>query len=80
MRDHPSRSAAVVAMAKKIGRAPRTLHEWLKQAEVAPRRLPSDNASHRRNVVGPLRAGYAAYMALPVAARAGLVNYHGRPV
>ncbi|OMJ33832.1 hypothetical protein BSZ14_01680 [Sphingomonas sp. Sph1(2015)] len=33
-RDHPSRWAAVVSIAEKIGCAPQTLHEWLKRAEV----------------------------------------------
>ena len=33
-RDHPSRWAAVVLIAEKIGCAPQTLHEWLKTAEV----------------------------------------------
>jgi len=34
-RDHTSRWAAVVSMAKKIGCVPQTLHEWVKTAEVA---------------------------------------------
>ena len=33
-RDHPSRWAAVVSIAEKIGCAPQTLHEWLKKIEV----------------------------------------------
>ena len=33
-RDHPSRWAAVVSIAGKIGCAPQTLHEWLKKTEV----------------------------------------------
>lgn len=33
-RDHPSRWAAVVSIAEKIGCAPQTLHEWLKKVEV----------------------------------------------
>ena len=33
-RDHPSRWAAVVSIAEKIGCVPQTLHEWLKKAEV----------------------------------------------
>ena len=33
-RDHPSRWAAVVSIAEKIGCAPQTLHEWLKKTEV----------------------------------------------
>ena len=33
-RDHPSRWAAVVSIAGKIGCTPQTLHEWVKKAEV----------------------------------------------
>jgi len=33
-RDHPSRWATVVSIAEKIGCVPRTLHEWVKKAEV----------------------------------------------
>lgn len=33
-RDHPSRWAAVVSIAAKIGCAGQTLHEWVKKAEV----------------------------------------------
>lgn len=33
-RDHPSRWAAVVSIAEKIGCTPQTLHEWVKKAEV----------------------------------------------
>ncbi len=33
-RDHPSRWAAVIFIAKMIGSVPQTLHEWLKMAEV----------------------------------------------
>ncbi len=33
-RDHPSRWAAVVSIAAKIGCVPQTLHEWVKKAEV----------------------------------------------
>ena len=33
-RDHPSRWAAVVSIAEKIGCAAQTLHEWGKKAEV----------------------------------------------
>lgn len=33
-RDHPSRWAAVVSIAEKIGCAPQTLREWLKNTEV----------------------------------------------
>ena len=32
-RDHPSRWAAVVLIAEKIGCVPQMLHEWLKKAE-----------------------------------------------
>jgi transposase-like protein len=46
-RDHPSRWAAVVSIAAKIGCVPQTLHEWVKKAEVdAGKRagVPSDVA------------------------------------
>jgi transposase len=33
-KDHPSRWAAVVSIATKIGCAGQTLHEWVKKAEV----------------------------------------------
>ena len=33
-RDHPSRWAAVVSIAAKIGCTAQTLHEWVKKAEV----------------------------------------------
>ena len=33
-KDHPSRWAAVVSIAAKIGCADQTLHEWVKKAEV----------------------------------------------
>ena len=33
-RDHPSRWAAIVSIAEKIGCVPQTLHEWVKKAEV----------------------------------------------
>ena len=33
-RDHPSRWAAVVSIAEKIGCVPQTLHEWVKKTEV----------------------------------------------
>ena len=32
--EHPSRWAAVVSIAAKIGCTPQTLHEWVKKAEV----------------------------------------------
>jgi transposase-like protein len=32
--DYPSRWAAVVSIAQKIGCVPQTLHEWVKKAEV----------------------------------------------
>ena len=32
-RDHPSRWAAVVSIAEKIGCVPETLHKWLNKAE-----------------------------------------------
>ena len=33
-RDHPFRWATVVSIAEKIGCVPRTLHEWVKKAEL----------------------------------------------
>ncbi len=39
-RDHPSRWAAVVSIAEKIGCVPQTLHEWVKKAEVEDRAVP----------------------------------------
>jgi transposase len=32
--DHPSRWAAIVSVAEKIGCVPQTLHEWVKRMEV----------------------------------------------
>jgi len=32
--DHPSRWAAIVSIAAKIGCVPQTLHDWVKKAEV----------------------------------------------
>src|SRR3954465_7253351 len=32
--EHPSRSAAVMSIAAKIGCTPQTLHDWVKKAEV----------------------------------------------
>lgn len=32
--DHPSRWAAIVSIAAKIGCVPQTLHEWVKKVEV----------------------------------------------
>ena len=32
--DHPSRWAAVVSIAEKIGCVPQTLHDWVRKAEV----------------------------------------------
>ena len=32
--DHPSRWAAIVSVAAKIGCVPQTLHEWVKRTEV----------------------------------------------
>ena len=46
-RDHPSRWAAVVSIAEKIGCVPQTLHEWVKKAEVDSGKragVPSDVA------------------------------------
>ena len=45
--DYPSRWAAVVSVAEKIGCAPQTLHEWVKRAEVDNGRragVPTDTA------------------------------------
>ena len=39
-KDHPSRWAAVVSIAAKIGCAGQTLHEWVKKAEVDSGRKP----------------------------------------
>jgi transposase-like protein len=47
-RDYPSRWAAVVSIAEKIGCVPQTLHEWVKKAEVDSGRragVPSDVAA-----------------------------------
>ena len=47
-KDHPSRWAAVVSIAAKIGCAAQTLHEWLKKAEIdsgARAGVPSDMAA-----------------------------------
>ena len=46
-RDHPSRWAAVVSIADKIGCAPQTLHEWVKKVEVDSGKragVPTDTA------------------------------------
>ncbi len=45
--DHPSRWAAIVSIAAKIGCVPQTLHEWVKKAEVDSGKragVPSDLA------------------------------------
>jgi transposase-like protein len=45
--DYPSRWAAVVSVADKIGCAPQTLHEWVKKTEVDSGKragVPSDTA------------------------------------
>ena len=50
-RDYPSRWAAVVSIAEKIGCAPQTLHEWVKKVEVDSGRragVPSDVAAQMR--------------------------------
>ncbi len=50
-RDYPSRWAAVVSIAEKIGCAPQTLHEWVKKAEVDSGRragVPSDVAAQMK--------------------------------
>ncbi len=47
-KDHPSRWAAVVSIAAKIGCATQTLHEWVKKAEVDSGRragVPTDVAA-----------------------------------
>ena len=47
-KDHPSRWAAVVSIAAKIGCAAQTLHEWVKRAEVDSGRragVPTDVAA-----------------------------------
>ena len=46
-KDHPSRWAAVVSIAAKIGCAGQTLHEWVKKAEVDSGKragVPTDTA------------------------------------
>jgi transposase-like protein len=50
-RDHPSRWAAVVSIAEKIGCVPQTLHAWVKTAEVdAGKRagVPTEMAEKRK--------------------------------
>jgi len=50
-RDYPSRWAAVVSIAEKIGCAPQTLHEWVKKAEVDSGRragVPTDVAAQMK--------------------------------
>lgn len=50
-RDYPSRWAALVPIAEKIGGAPQTLHEWVKKAEVDSGRragVPSDVAAQMK--------------------------------
>jgi transposase len=45
--DYPSRWAAVVSIAEKIGCVPQTLHEWVKKAEVDSGKrggIPTDTA------------------------------------
>ena len=39
-RDHPSRWAAVLSIAEKIGCTPQTLNEWVKRTEVDSGRKP----------------------------------------
>ena len=49
--DYPSRWAAVVSIAEKIGCAAQTLHEWVKKAEVDSGRragVPSDVAAQMK--------------------------------
>ena len=50
-KDHPSRWAAVVSIAAKIGCAGQTLHEWVKKAEVdsgSRAGVPSDVADRMK--------------------------------
>jgi len=50
-KDHPSRWAAVVSIAAKIGCAGQTLHEWVKKAEVdsgTRAGMPSDVADRMK--------------------------------
>ena len=50
-RDYPSRWAALVSIAEKIGCAPQTLHEWVKKAEMDSGRragVPSDVAAQMK--------------------------------
>jgi transposase-like protein len=50
-KDHPSRWAAVVSVAGKIGCTPQTLNEWVKQAEVDSGKrfgVPTDVAERLR--------------------------------
>ena len=50
-KDHPSRWAAVVSIAAKIGCAGQTLHEWVKKAEVdsgTRAEVPSDVADRMK--------------------------------
>ena len=50
-KDHPSRWAAVVSIAAKIGCAGQTLHEWVKKAEVDSGKragVPSDVADRMK--------------------------------
>ena len=45
--DHPSRWAAVVSIAEKIGCVPQTLYEWVKKAEVT---AANERASRPRSL------------------------------
>ncbi len=52
-KDHPSRWAAVVSIAAKIGCAGQTLHEWVKKAEIdsgSRAGVPSDVADRMKGV------------------------------
>ena len=49
-RDYPSRWAAVVSIAEKIGCVPQTLHEWVKKAEVSSGK-PTRFCARRRHIL-----------------------------
>lgn len=57
-KDHPSRWAAVVSLAVKIGCSGQTLHEWVKRAEVdngMPVGAPSDVADRMKALEREIR-------------------------
>lgn len=56
--DNPSRLLAVVSVADKIGRAPQTLHDWVKKAEVDSGKragVPSDMADKLKSLEREVR-------------------------